>query len=128
MSLQTAKVALSGSDRHPLTNARTLGDADPAKVISVTVYVRRNPEAKDRPPINSYARALPTRRRQFDGKQIQEFHGAAQQDIDALIQFAREYNLEVAQSSLPKRSLHLKGAIGDFNRAFDVNLQRWSHR
>jgi kumamolisin len=127
MPLQTEKVALSGSDRHPLTNARLLGNADPAKVITATVYVRRNPEAAALPPINSYALALPTGRRQFDGKHIPEFHGAAQEDIDAVIQFAGEYELEVAEPSLPKRNLQLRGTIGDFNRAFNVSLQRWSH-
>ena len=128
MGEQRGKVSLSGSQRDPLRGAKLEGDADPGKVITVSMYVRRNPDAGALPPINKYALGLPGRRRQFTERQIQVYHGASQQDIDAVGQFGREYNLEVVEASLPKRSVRLKGAIGDFNRAFDVNLQQWSHQ
>lgn len=128
MAQETGKIALSGSQRHPMPNAQLVGDAEPGNVMDVTVYVRKNPDAPPLPPINTYALTLPRRRRQFTEQQVQEFHGAAQQDIDAVVQFAREYDLEVVEASLPKGSVRLNGTVGDFSRAFDVRLQRWSHQ
>src|SRR6266852_6984118 len=78
MGEQRGKVSLSGSQRDPLRGAKLEGDADPGKVITVSMYVRRNPDAGALPPINKYALGLPGRRRQFTERQIQVYHGASQ--------------------------------------------------
>jgi len=44
-------VALSGSSRNLLPGSRLIGDADAARVITVSVYVRKNPEARAVQPI-----------------------------------------------------------------------------
>jgi len=86
MTQQTGKVTLSRSQRHPLSGAKLQGDADSAKVITVSIYVRRNPDAPALPLINSYALALTGIRRQFGERQVQVYQGASQQDIDAVVQ------------------------------------------
>jgi len=121
------KVALSGSNRLPLPGAQAIGDADASRVITVSVYVRKSPDARSLPPINRYALTLPARRRQISAAEIESAHGASPQDLDAVAKFAREHNLEVVESSAAKRSVRLKGTVGDFANAFAVKLQQFSH-
>jgi len=120
-------VALSGSNRDLLPGSQLVGDADAAKVITVSVYVRRNPEARAGLRIHRYALTLPAKRRQFSEQEIVSAYGASEKDLDAVARFARGHNLKVVESSVAKRSVRLQGTVGDFAKAFNVKLQRFSH-
>ncbi len=87
-------VPVPGSQRHPLPGAHRVGDPDPADTVHVTVVVR--PEGAD--------------------------GSAAQADADLVVAFAEQSGLEVVGSSLPARSVRLRGDVTAMNEAFGVRL------
>jgi kumamolisin len=125
--MNNRKIALPGSYRSALPGSQLIGDADAAQSITVSVYVRRNPDAPRLPAINRYALTLPAQRRQLSEQEIMAAYGASQKDLDAVAQFALRHNLEVVESSAAKRSVRLRATVEDFARAFDVKLQHFSH-
>lgn len=52
----------------------------------------------------------------------QEKFGANQESLDAVIDFAKQHNLSVAESDLRSGKVLLTGKRGDFQNAFDLNL------
>jgi len=102
---------------HPLSAV-----ADQSKEITVTVYVRPNPHAEQRPALDDYALALPGQRRQYTDAEIEQMYGASPADLDAVEKFATASKLKVLNRSVAKRSVLLQGTIANISRAFGVNL------
>src|SRR5215831_519610 len=122
------KVTLPGSERSAKPGARRIADADQSKEITVTVYVRPNPQAEQRPALDDYALALPGQRRQYTDAEIEQMYGASPADLDAVEKFATASKLKVLNRSVAKRSVLLQGTIADISRAFGVNLGVWEHQ
>ena len=105
------RVVLPGSHRISVEGA-IFSEADPNEVFQVSVAVRRMaeppPEAGPPVPPESYIAA----------------HGAGNEDLLAISQFAKLYGLNVVESSSGKRIVRLEGKLEDFERAFAVNLAR----
>jgi kumamolisin len=51
--------------------------------------------------------------------------GADPADIARIEQFAREHQLAVVETSIPRRVVVLEGTVADLNRAFQVDLQHY---
>src|SRR5262249_61651419 len=89
---------IEGSERRAAPGARLVGPADPREVLSVSIRVRRKPEAP-RLPDQAYWAATPVGQRKFLSRQ--EFtaqYGAAQADLDRVADFARSQGLTVAET------------------------------
>ncbi|HLK57248.1 MAG TPA: protease pro-enzyme activation domain-containing protein, partial [Chthonomonadaceae bacterium] len=121
------KVALPGSERNPLPGARRIGDADAAQEITVTVYVRPNPNASRAISPEEYALALPGQRKAYSDEEISAMYGASPADIAAVAEYGRSQGLTVVSSSSAQRNVLLRGKIADISRAFNVNLGMWEH-
>ena len=117
---------LRGSERSPLPNSRALGPADPTERLEVSVVVRPadGPGLQDRvqriakrePAVGHLSRADFTRR-----------HGASRSDLDAVREFAEAHGLAVVQEHAGRRTVVLAGSVAQFNDAFAVELQHYSH-
>src|ERR1700739_1780712 len=121
-----AKHILKGSEREPLNSARSLGKADPAERFEVSVLLRRRAgdalRARIRDLHRSSGRPAHMKREEF----AQQF-GAEPGDIEEVKKFAKSHGLAVVQEDLPRRTVVLSGTAAQFNRAFDVNLERFEH-
>ena len=116
---------LPGSERRPTRGARRVEAADPDEVLTVSVYVRRRPGA---PPLTGqeYWRTTPPGHRQFlTREEMAAVHGAAQADLDTVIQFGESHGLTVAETSVARRLVALSGTVGQMNEAFAVDLGRY---
>jgi len=117
---------LTGSERTPLNDAKSLGKADPAERLEVTVLVRRRAadalreHAKKLLPIKGRPEHL--RREEFALK-----YGAEPGDIEAVKKFAGSHSLAVVQEDSARRTVVLSGTVAHFNGAFGVDLQRFEH-
>lgn len=117
---------LRGSERSPLPNSRALGPADPEERLEVTVFVR----AADRQGLQDRLQALakgegaPAR---LSRAEFARRHGAGRADLDAVRDFAESHGLAVVQEHSGRRTLVLAGTVAQFNDAFAVDLQRYSH-
>ena len=117
---------LRGSERSPLPNSRALGPADPAERLEVTLVVR----PLDKPGLQDRMRKLAQGERSIAALSRAEFgrrHGASRADLDAVREFAEAHGLAVVQEHPGRRTLVLSGTVAQFNDAFGIELQHYSH-
>ena len=114
--------ALEASERTARAGAKRTGPADPNEILTVSVRVRRRADAPPLPDLANLA-ATPRGERQYLSREDFAAHyGAAQADLDKITQFASANGLEVVESSIPRRTVFLKGTVAQFSKAFAVDL------
>ena len=103
---------LAGSFR-PLNPNDVITDADKNAIIEVTVMLCRR-------------KSLPSgtaKGKKITRKSYQKNYCAAKEDADKVEEFAHGYGLSTVEVSLPRRSVIVRGTIGDFENAFNTHLQ-----
>ncbi len=104
---------------------------DPEQQARVTLVLRpRTSHHTMREHLDRMASHLPHQRSYFTREEFALQYGATEEDLAVVAAFAGEHNLEVAEISHPRRSLVLRGKLGDLSRAFNVkfiNLQHPDH-
>lgn len=121
-----ARRPLKGSERSPLPDSRALGPADPAERLEVTVVVR----PADRTALKDRLQRLARGDRSAGHLSRPEFarrHGAGRADLDAVREFAEAHGLAVVQEHVGRRAVVLSGTVAQFNDAFGIELQHYSH-
>ncbi len=121
-----ARRPLKGSERSPLPNSRALGPADPAERLEVTVVLR----GSDRQGLQERLQKLAQGERSAGHLSRADFarrHGASRADLDAVREFAEAHGLAVVQEHAGRRSIVLSGTVAQFNDAFAVEMQHFSH-
>ena len=114
--------AIESSERKPRAGAKRMGAVDPNETITVSVRVRRRPDAPALPDLANLA-ATPLGERQYLSRQdFAARYGASQADLDKVAQFARANGLIVLESSIPRRTVVLKGTAAQMSKAFAVKL------
>jgi kumamolisin len=116
---------LTGSERAPMQGARSVGRADPAERLEVTVLLRRSNGAAFQKRVRRLgtAKAAPHLTRES----FAERFGADRDDIAAVKKFAAKHGLAAVQVHAGRRTIVLSGAVANFNAAFGVDLQRFAH-
>lgn len=110
---------LEKSERRPRHGAHKVGPADPKEVLSVTIRVRRRPDAPALPDPSS------EQHRVISHEEFAARYGAAKADFERVMAFAKEHGLEVVESSVPRRTIILSGTVAQMDRAFGVELSRY---
>jgi hypothetical protein len=113
---------LEKSERHAAPSARRVGPANPAETLTVSIRVRRRPDA---PPLPDPAvlAATPLGQRQYLSRE--EFaarYGADPKDLAQVADFARSHGLKVLETSIPRRTVVASGTVAQMNSAFGVDL------
>ncbi len=115
---------IPSSERKPLANARKTGPVDPDEEMTVTLLVRR-------PSIDDYLKkntSVPlSSNRHLSREEFAEAHGADQEDIEKVKQFANEHNLEVKEINEAAGTVLLAGKTASFSKAFKVELEAYEH-
>ncbi|QSN63577.1 protease pro-enzyme activation domain-containing protein [Caballeronia sp. M1242] len=121
-----AKQPVSGSDKTHPEGAKCVGACDLGEQIEVIVMLRRKDEAGFRQMMaridSGDAPAQSVTRDEFDKR-----FGASQDDVEKIKKFAAENGLTVVRAERSTRSVVLKGSIEQFQKAFDVKLERFQH-
>ena len=113
---------LEHSYRRPRAGARRTRATDPNEVFTVSVRVRRAPNAGPLPDIADLA-ATPQGHRQYLSREdFAAKYGASPADLTAVAQFATDSGLQVIESSTPRRTVVLKGTAAQMGEAFQVEL------
>jgi kumamolisin len=113
---------LTGSERAPMRGARAISAASPHERLEVTIVVRRPPSSDLQ---DHLAHAAPGHF--LSREEFARAHGADTADFDAITQFAHDHHLTVVETHPARRSITLSGAVADFNRAFNTELQNYEH-
>lgn len=114
-----ARVSLTAHAAPLPQNAAPAGAPDPTQTLSVSVITRR------RNPLD--LRSLGGR--VLSHEEFRAQYSADEADFDAIRKFAHEHGLTVdeAQSSLPRRTIVLRGPLTQMEQAFGVTLQSFEH-
>jgi kumamolisin len=121
-----AKHPLRGSERQPLPGARSVGKADPAERLEVTVLARRRAGASLKERVGELAKGGASGGH-LGREEFASEYGADPADIAAIKSFANTHGLVVVQEDVGRRTVVLSGTVAQFNAAFDVDLQHFEH-
>jgi kumamolisin len=105
--------------------ARVVGAADPQHRIQVTVYIRKNPNAKGAPELKELETALPKERNYLTEAEVEDAFGASQDDIAKVEAFAKKYGIVTLETHPARRSILLSGTVAQFCDAFGVDLKQY---
>ena len=104
-------VALPGSKKTK-PDAINTEDLDPAQTMEVTVRIRRKAS------IESHLEDG----KQYSREEYEKLFGASDADVEKIEAFAGQHHLSVASVEKGRRSVILRGAVSDFEEAFQVKL------
>ena len=126
-SKQSAKgyIHLEGSEHKPARDAQFLGPSDANEIFRVIIVVRRKPSAPPLPDLAYWKATPPSQRRFLSPEEFGNVYGAAQDEIDRIMDFARLHGLTVTETSVPRRTVVASGSVENMNRAFGVELARY---
>ena len=113
------KIALPGSERQPLADAKIVGPTSASQVIQVSVVLKQR-------------RTLNLNDLQGQILSHDEFaaaYGAEPKQIERVREFARENNLKVIDrdDQVARRTVLLEGTVADLETAFSVKLNDYQH-
>lgn len=121
-----SKRPLRGSERNAISGARSIGKADPAERLEVSILLRRRDDDQLKARISKL-----TAGDQSDGcldrAAFARQFGADPGDIAAVRNFAGQHGLAVVQEDAARRTVILSGTVAQFNGAFGVELQQCEH-
>jgi len=123
-STSPARVVVPGSERLPFPDATRIANVDPSERALVTVIVR--PRQPLEPALQSMTVNEPSARTYLDRSELAARYGAAVADVEAVERFALEHGLLVMEADLARRSVVLDGTLVALQRAFGVELGRYT--
>ncbi|SRR2546423_1004314 len=119
-------VALPGSDRPPLVEARYIAPVDPEESVEVSIYLkdpapepleRRMAQVKD-------PQAVP----RLNREDYMQKHSAKEEDIESYKAFARNNALSIVDVDRPSRKIVLRGTAAAISHAFGTELHQYEHQ
>jgi hypothetical protein len=121
-----ANHVLKGSERQPIKGARSLGKADPAERLEVTILLRHRAAHALRDRLKDLHRTS-GRPAHIKREEFAQQFGAEPSDIEEVKKFARSHSLTVVQERSARRTVVLAGTVAQLNGAFGVDLERFEH-
>ena len=116
---------LEGSLRAERKGSRRVGPADPAEKVLVSVYVRRKPGAPPLPDQAFWVATPPGKRKFLSREEFAALHGAAPEDLQAVVDFAQSHGLDVVETNAARRVVQVSGTVAQVSEAFAVTLHRY---
>ena len=123
MATSSAHRLLQGSEHPQPKGFKKLQPTDGAQELTVTLMLRRHPDHTPVKPEQVIARpsSRPTR------EAFAKAHGAAQNEIDAVVSFARDAGLQVVDADVARRAVIVHGSAAAISKAFAVQLNNYEY-
>ncbi|HXW64013.1 MAG TPA: S53 family peptidase [Burkholderiaceae bacterium] len=115
---------LRGSEREIVEGARSLGKADPAQRLQVTIVLKRQSSAVLMDHIARVERG-DRRARPMTREDFAHQFGMRPEHLAAIRKFAAAYGLTVRHENAARRTVVLEGTVAQCNAAFGVDLQQF---
>jgi len=113
---------LDKSERHAAAGARRTGPANPAEELTVSIRVRRRPDAPPLPDPATLAATPIGQRHYLSREEFAAQYGADPKDLAQVADFARSQGLTVVETSIARRTVVVSGTAAQMNKAFAVDL------
>jgi hypothetical protein len=121
----SARRELRGSVKRVRRGAACQQAVDRSTPISVSVYLRRPPEA---PPLKDMAYFVanpPGARELISREELKRRYAAKPEDVQGITEFAAAHGLTVGEIAPERRLVHLSGTAGKMEEAFGVKLNQY---
>jgi len=118
-------VVLAKSHRKPAPGARLIGDVDPKETLEITVRVRSRSSEDKAALLVDMQNQPPAKRQYLTREQLASRFGADPADLDKVAAYARENDLTVTSTSVPRRTVMLKGTVANLAKAFPTELKQY---
>lgn len=119
-------VALPGSERKLVPGAHVVGPIDPGELIQVTIKIRSRAAAEDlSAAVDALGSQSPAERTYLTPEEFESKYGADPADIEKVVEFARQNQLQVIQVSPDQRTVTVSGTADQITRAFRVKLMNY---
>lgn len=128
-SKPTEMIAIPGSNRLAVPQAKLIKKSDPKLQIKVSIYARQNPAVpgKNKSSLDALSISLPRDRKYLSDEEFNSTFGADPADLAKIAAWARTSKLKVLGSSVPMRRVLVQGSIRDISKAFGVELNDYQH-
>lgn len=115
---------ISGSEKNPVFNARSLGPTQAEQQIEITLRLR---PAKTPAPQMDTADAQSLNRQFMTREEFAKNYGASASDIAKIKNFAKQKNLIVLDANAAQRRVVLSGTASALDKAFGTKLEEYEH-
>ncbi|WP_063899694.1 protease pro-enzyme activation domain-containing protein [Burkholderia ubonensis] len=122
------RVHLPGSTRTAMAGASIARDADPDKVIDVTIYGTLQFHQANLPDPAEFSRDPPKSRQYMTENQVNELMSVDPDSMAQIHEFIESSGLQIDTRPECRRSVIARGPIGKFQEAFDTHLSIWQHK
>ena len=128
-SKPTEMIAIPGSNRLAVPQAKLIKKSDPKLQIRVSIYARQNPAApgKNISSLDALSTSLPRDRKYLSDEEFNSTFGADPADLAKIAAWARTSKLKVLDSNVAMRRVLVQGSIRDISKAFGVELNDYQH-
>jgi kumamolisin len=118
-------VVLAKSHRKPAPGARLIGDVDPNEILEITIRVRSRSQDDRAALLEAMGNQPPAKRKYLTREQLASQFGADPADLEKVAAYARENGLEVTATSIPRRTVMVKGTVDNLTKAFPTELKHY---
>ena len=114
---------LEWSEHKPARGTRLVESANPREKVSVTIRVRRRPDAPPFPDHEHWMANPPGQRQFLSCAEFAGRFGADPADLDQVANFAKRHGLSVGETHVARRSVSVSRTVRQMEKAFGVTLQ-----
>jgi hypothetical protein len=102
-----------------------LGPIDGSERVAVTVLLRQKPGSPEVPDLQHWQDTPPEKRAFVSPEEFYERHGAAQEELDAVVEYLTGKGLRVVDKHAGRRRIVVEGTAAEVNATFGVTLNRY---
>ena len=125
MPSPAASKPIPGSERPQVKGSTLLGPVDAKERLTVTVVLRQKPGTPDPPDLQHWQDTPPEQRTFLSPEEFYERHGAAQEEVDAVVEYLTGAGLQVVEKHAGRRRVVVEGTASEINSAFGITLNRY---
>ena len=122
MSPARARKAIPGSERPLARGARLIGPADGGDQVDFVVLLRSRPDSPELPSLEEWQRTPPAERKFLTVEEFIERHGAAGEDLEAVLSFLTSAGLHIVERDAGRQRVVAEGTVTQVNDAFGITL------
>ncbi len=125
MAIAAGYRPLPGSERPQIPGSVLIGPVEDAERVTVTLLLRRKPGSPDLPDLQHWQDTPPDKRRFLTAEEYYERHGAAEDDVDAVLEYLNGKGLRVVDRHAGRRRIVVEGTAAEVNATFLIRLNRY---
>ena len=116
---------ISGSERAPVKNAKSIGTPDPNEVVEVTVVLRSKGAGTQISSVRETSAQPLKERKYLSREEFASANALNPDDLAKIEEFAHEHGLTIVKVSPESSSISLSGTVTDLSEAFGTKLSMY---